>query len=254
MQALTHKTGIERNEPDSCLKPGSLRSPYSHQIYTLPFRQAALFIAVFSVPDWSQTAQLVYAFLIFKALGILMSLGSISYTALMPTTPYFAIEVLGKPWMISGMMPAIAGMLLLSSFVSPPFYAKFEIRNGCVAVLGVAALLFMALPLFERSPTIFLSIYITACLATSITITTAFPMIAATVDYHEGRFSTRKEGLLSAGIAFMLGAVSYAPGAAADSAREAIRWSYYGGTVVLLGMQILVLLFWPMDERKAAAV
>jgi sugar (glycoside-pentoside-hexuronide) transporter len=343
---------------------------------------ATLFVAVFMVPDVGQTAQLIYAFVTFKALGILMSLGSIPYTALMPmmtadptdrlklsgarsigtsvsvvlgtaattplvalfgagderrgflgvavlfgaaslialaalfrncreriddtappafailpavqemlrnrawwvafgfclvyfirfggmmaTTPYFAIEVLGRPWMISVMMPAIAGMLLLSSFVAPPFFARMGLRKGCVAALGLAALLFMILPLFEASPPAFLAIYIAASLATSITITAAFTMIAATVDYHEAQFGTRKEGLLSAGvslatkvgmalgtagIAFMLGAVAYAPGAVSDGAREAIRWSYYGGTVLLLGLQILVVLFWPMDEADGA--
>lgn len=45
---------------------------------------ALVFIATFTVPQWSQSAQLVYAFLTFKALGIIMSLGSIPYTALMP--------------------------------------------------------------------------------------------------------------------------------------------------------------------------
>lgn len=44
----------------------------------------AVFIATFNVPHWGQTAQLVYAFLTFKALGIIMSFGSIPYTALMP--------------------------------------------------------------------------------------------------------------------------------------------------------------------------
>lgn len=44
----------------------------------------AVFIATFNVPHWNQTAQLVYAFLTFKALGIIMSFGSIPYTALMP--------------------------------------------------------------------------------------------------------------------------------------------------------------------------
>ena len=43
-----------------------------------------VFIATFSVPHWSEGAQLAYAFLTFKALGIIMSLGSIPYTALMP--------------------------------------------------------------------------------------------------------------------------------------------------------------------------
>ncbi len=347
----------------------------------LPY--ALLFIATFSVPDWGQTAQIVYAFLTFKALGILMSIGSIPFTALMPmmtdagterlklsgarsigtsvsvvlgtaattplvallgsgderrgfigvaalfaavsliailalfrncheriedaappkfailpavgemlrnrawwvsfgfclfyfirfggmmaTTPYFAIEVLGRPWMISVMMPSIAGMLLLSSFIAPPFFARMGLRRGCIAVLGLAASLFVVLPLTEANPPLFLALYIAASLATSATITATFTMIAATVDYHEAQFGTRKEGLLSAGvslatkvgmalgtagIAFMLGAVDYAPGAVSDGAREAIRWSYYGGTVALLGMQILVVVFWPMQERTDSA-
>ncbi|WP_299310096.1 MFS transporter [uncultured Croceicoccus sp.] len=44
----------------------------------------AIFIAVFHVPDVSQGLQLAYAFVTFKLLGILMSAGSIPYTALMP--------------------------------------------------------------------------------------------------------------------------------------------------------------------------
>ena len=342
----------------------------------LPY--ALVFVAVFMVPDWSQNAQLIYAFLTFKALGILMSLGAIPYTALMPmmtsepkdrlklsgarsigtsvsvvlgtaatmplvgafgggderrgflavavlfagislialtalfrncpervvdaaspkfpigeaigemlrnrawwvafgfcffyfirfgammaTTPYFAIDVLHKPWMIAVMMPAIAGMLLLSSFIAPPFYARMGIRKGCIAVLGLAAILFLILPLCESRPTLFLAVYIAACLATSITITAAFTMIAATVDFHERIFGTRREGLLSAGvslatkvgmavgtagIAFMLAAVSYAPEAVTEAARGAIRWSYYGGAVVMLALQVLIVAFWPEDR------
>ena len=45
---------------------------------------ALVFIAVFHVPDASQSMQLVYAFITFKLLGIMMSFGVIPYTALMP--------------------------------------------------------------------------------------------------------------------------------------------------------------------------
>ncbi|MEO7544108.1 MAG: glycoside-pentoside-hexuronide (GPH):cation symporter [Novosphingobium sp.] len=340
---------------------------------------AVLFVLVFSVPGWSQWGQLVYAFLTFKALGIVMSFGSIPYTALMPmmtedtsdrlrlsgmrsigtsvavvlgtaatmplvglfgrgdeqrgflavavlfaglslaalinlfrncreryedagsakfailpavgemlhnrawivsfgfcllyfirfgammsVTTYFAIEVLREPWMISVMLPAVAGMLLLSSFVAPAILARTGIRRGCVAVLFAAMILFLLLPLTETNPPLFLAIYFLASFATSITITAAFTMIAETVDYHEWLFATRKEGLLSAGvslatkigmaigtagIAFMLGFYDYAPGSVSDAAREAIRWSYYGGAVVLIGLQILVVMFWPMDGK-----
>jgi sugar (glycoside-pentoside-hexuronide) transporter len=342
----------------------------------LPY--AAIFVAVFMVPDMGQTAQLIYAFLTFKALGIIMSLGSIPYTALMPMmtddradrlklsgmrsvgtsvsvvlgtaavvplldlfggkdvagayakvalifaglslvaltalflncrervedhapakfpvwpaikqmlanrawwvaflfclfyfvrfgammseTAYLAIDVLKAPWMISVMLPAVSGMLLLSAFVAPPILARTGIRKGCVAVLMIAAVLFALLPLTEANPPLFLGLYIAACLATSITITATFTMIAESIDYHEARFGTRKEGLLSAGvslatkigmaigtagIAFTLDWGGYQPGAVTEGAREAIRWSYYGGAVLLLALQALVVMFWPMEN------
>jgi GPH family glycoside/pentoside/hexuronide:cation symporter len=343
----------------------------------LPY--ALMFVAVFSIPDWSQNAQLIYAFITFKALGILMSLGAIPYSAMMPmitqdtserlklsgarslgtslsvvlgtaatmplvglfggsderngflavamlfgvislvalvalfrnckerylnpvpekfnilpavgemlhnrawvvcflscllyfvrfgammaVTTYFAIDVLKQPWMISIMLPAVAGMLLLSSFVAPPILARTGIRNGSVAVLLVAAALFALLPFCEGNLPLFLALYITASLATSITITAAFTMIAETVDWHDWKFATRREGLLSsgislatkvgmaigtAGIAFMLAATGYVPDAVTDGVREAIRWTYYGGTIALLLLQAVVFLFWPMDGQ-----
>ena len=51
----------------------------------------------------------------------------------------------------------------------------------------------------------------------------------------------------TAGFAFMLGAAGYAPDAVTDTAREAIRWTYYGSAVVLLALQTVVVLMWPMD-------
>lgn len=342
----------------------------------LPY--AMLSVAVFMVPaGWGQTAQLIYAFLTFKALGILMSLGAIPYTALMPmltrdtaerlklggmrsigtsvsvvlgtaavqpilahfggenapggyqaaaalfalislvavmalfrncrerivdsapahfpllpevsrmlrnrawwvvfgfclvyfirfggmmaVTVYFALDVLQQPWMISVMLPAVAGMLLLSAFVAPPILARTGIRLGCTVALGLAAALYAVLPLVESQPPLFLAVYIAACLANSITITAAFTMGAQAVDYHEWRFASRKEGLLSAGvslatkvgmavgtagIAFALAAAGYDPQAVTDTARNAIRWTYYGGVVALLLIQIVIVLFWPMD-------
>jgi sugar (glycoside-pentoside-hexuronide) transporter len=344
---------------------------------------ALIFVAVFSVPDWGTNAQLVYAFLTFKALGILMSLGSIPYTALLPMltrrqderlklsgmrsvgtsvsvvlgtaatmplvglfgggderrgfmavavlfgglsiiaifalfrncrervlddtpanfailpvisemlrnrawivaflfclfyfvrfgammaeTPYLAIDVLGEPWMISVMMPAVAGTLLISAFIAPAILARTGIRKGCLVILPTAAALFLILPLAEGNHVLFLTIYITAALVTSLTITAAFTMIAGTVDYHEAKYGRRNEGILSAGvslstkvgmaigsagIAFMLGAFDYAPDNVTDATREAIRWSYYGGAAVLLLIQAVVVWFWPMDRGEQEA-
>lgn len=344
---------------------------------------ALVFILVFTVPDWSQNAKLIYAFLTFKALGILMSLGSIPYTALMPMmttdtgerlklggmrsvgtsisvilgtaatmplvglfgggdmqrgflatailfaglslialfllfrnckeryednaspsfavlpaigemlrnrawlvsfgftllyfvrfgtmislTAFFAIEVLGHPWMISILLPAISGTLLIAAFIAPPILARTGIRKGCFAACLIAVALFLALPLTETSPPAFLALYITASVVTSVTITGIFTMAAETVDYHEARFGTRNEGLLSAGIslatkvgmavgsaaiAYSLGAAGYVPTDVSDTARETIRWSYYGWPVVLLALQALVVLAWPMERTRQPA-
>ncbi|WDF75044.1 MFS transporter [Novosphingobium sp. KACC 22771] len=340
---------------------------------------ALVSVAVFHVPAWGQSAQLVYAFITFKALGIFMSFQAIPYTALMPmmtldggerlklsgmrsigtsvsvvlgtatvmplvgalgggdqqrgftlvaalfaaigfactaalfrhcrerhedhaapdfailpavgemlrnrawlvvfgscllyfarfgmmmaATAYFAIDVLGRPWMISVMLPAVAGMLLLSAFVAPAILARTGIRNGTVGALALAAVLFAALPFVQDHVGLFLGLYIGGCLATSITITAAFAMVAETVDYHEAQFGTRREGLLSAGIslstklgmalgtagfAYVLGASGYVPGHVSEGAREAIRWTYSGGAVALLAAQTLVMLFWPIGAR-----
>ena len=188
----------------------------------------------------------------------------VRFGGMMAITAYFAIDVMRAPWMIGVMLPAVAGMLLLSAFFAPPILARTGIRKGCVAVLSIAAALFAVLPLVEGQPPVFLAIYIAACLANSITITAAFTMIAETVDYHEALYGSRHEGLLSAGvslatkvgmalgtagIAFILAGAGYDPAAVTDGARTAIRWTYYGGVVALLLAQVGIVLAWPMARH-----
>lgn len=190
----------------------------------------------------------------------------VRFGGMMAITAYVAIDVLRAPWMIGVMLPAVAGMLLLSAFFAPPILRRTGIRNGVVVVLTLAAVLFAGLPFAEGNTTLFLALYVGACLANSITITAAFTMIAETVDYHEWLHGTRHEGLLSAGIslatkvgmaigtagvAFVLAAGGYVPDAVTDQAREAIRWAYYGGVVALLVLQVGVVLFWPVDGQHA---
>ena len=198
-----------------------------------------------------------YCLLYFIRFGVMMS-----------STPYLAIDVLHRPWLISIMLPAVSGMLLLCSFIAPAFFARMGIRNGSALLLGAATLLFAALPLVEAHTALFLACYFLACMTTSMTITAAFTMIAETVDYHEWQFGARREGLLSSGIslatkvgmalgtagfAYALGASGYAPDAVTDAARAAIRWSYYGSAVTLLALQTVVSLLWPMDGARRTA-
>lgn len=124
----------------------------------------------------------------------------------------------------------------------------------------------LSLPFTERQPTLFLALYIAMCLSTSCTITAAFTMIAETVDFHEAKFGSRNEGLLSAGvslstkvgmaagtaaIAYGLGMAGYQAGAVTDDARSAIRTAYYAWPIAMLAAQIACVWFWP--ERPKAA-
>ncbi len=344
---------------------------------------AVVVVLLFNVPDGSETMRLLYAFLTFKALGILMSLGSIPYTALLPMmtrdtgerlklsgmrsigtsvsvilgtaatmplvglfgggdeqrgflatatlfaglslialfllfrncrerydddaspkfavlpaigqmlrnrawavcfgftllyfirfgtmislTAFFAIEVLGRPWMISILLPAISGMLLLAAFIAPPILARTGLRRGCLGAILISIALFAVLPLTEASPPAFIAVYLMASIATSVTITGIFTMAAETVDYHEAQFGIRNEGLLSSGIslatkigmavgtaaiAYSLGIAGYVPGGVTETARQTIRWSYYGWPIVLLALQAGVILLWPARRRPAIA-
>lgn len=182
-------------------------------------------------------------------------------------TAYFAIEVLGRPWMISVLLPAISGMLLLSAFIAPPVLSRAGIRMGCFYALVISIILFVVLPFTEASPPAFIAVYLAASVATSVTITGIFTMAAESVDFHEAKFGIRNEGLLSSGIslatkvgmaigtsaiAFTLATADYHAGAVTDAAHGAIRWSYYGWPILLLIVQAGVILLWPMNRGNPA--
>lgn len=188
----------------------------------------------------------------------------VRFGAMLSVTAFFAIEVLKRPWMISVMLPAISGMLLLAAFVAPPILSRTGIRGGSLGALGVSLLLFALLPFAEASPIAFLALYLAASMATSITITAIFTMIAESVEYHEAQFGSRNEGLLSAGvslatkigmalgsaaIAYALAYAAYAPGAVTPAAVRTIRWAYYGAPLLLLSLQALCILFWPATRQ-----
>lgn len=188
----------------------------------------------------------------------------IRFGAMMAETAYLAIDVLGQPWMISVMLPAVSGTVLLSAFLAPPFFARVGIRKGCLAIMLVSAALFLSLSLVEGNHVLFLAVYFAGCLATSLAITAAFTMIAGTVDWHEKKFGRRNEGILSAGvslatklgmaigsagIAFLLSWVDYQPDAVTETAQDAIRWSYYGGAAILLALQGAAIWFWPIEDE-----
>ena len=191
-------------------------------------------------------------------------LNFIRFGAVLAVTPFFAINVLGQPWMISVLLPAVSGTLLIGAVLAPPVLRRLGMKRGNFAALAASWLLFGLLPLLEAAPAVFIAVYIGASVLLSITMTAIFAMAAEAVDYHETLHGTRNEGLLSSGIslstkigmavggaliAYGLAAAGYAPGPARPEVVTALRWLYYGPILAGIALQMLVILRYPLITR-----
>ena len=188
------------------------------------------------------------------------ALNFIRFGAVLSVTPYFAIQVLKKPWMMAFLMPAISGTLVVGAAVAPAYFRRFGLKRG--NLLAFLAFLIAFAPLFflEGSPALFIGFYVTSSLALSLTMTSIFSMAADTVDYHESRFGERCEGLLSSGVslatkvgmalgtafvAYGLAAGSYVAGHVGPGAILAIRILYYGASLATVAAQALTITLLP---------
>ena len=192
-------------------------------------------------------------------------LNFVRFGAILSLTPFFAIHVLKQPWMISVLLPTLSGTLLVGAFIAPPILRRFGMRRGNTVALVLAALLYLALPLFEASPWTFIGIYVAASLLLSITMTAIFAMASDSVDFHHWRFGTRHEGLLAAGVSFAIkvgmaiGAAAvayalafggYAPENVTPQAKEVMAWLYYGVPLGVFALQIVCMQFYPVDRVR----
>jgi GPH family glycoside/pentoside/hexuronide:cation symporter len=202
------------------------------------------------------------AWLVASGFGIL---NFIRFGAILALTPYFAINVLGQPWMISVLLPTLSGTLLLGAFFAPPILRRFGMRAGVSGALVVAAALYLVLPFTEATPGLFIAVYVAASLVLSITMTGIFTMASDAVDYQQYRFGSRQEGLLAAGIAFAIkvgmafgGALvawalawaGYEPGNVSDRTRSVMSLLYYGIPLVVFALQFACAQFYPVDRVR----
>ena len=193
------------------------------------------------------------------------TLNFIRFGAVLAGTAYFAINILHQPWMISILLPAVSGTLLVGSALAPPFLRRLGMRNGNRLALSAAILLYLLLPIAEGTPWLFLMLYISASVLISLTLTSIFAMAAEVVDYHEERFGARCEGLLSAGIslatkigmalggavvAYGLALAGYDPAAVSQDAIGAMRILYYAPALLAMILQILCIGFYPPIPRR----
>jgi GPH family glycoside/pentoside/hexuronide:cation symporter len=195
-------------------------------------------------------------------------LNFVRFGALLSATPFFALNVLGHPWMIPVMMPAVSGMLLIASVIAPPYLRRLGMRGGNRMALGAALILFAALPFVEGRPALFLSLYFASSLVLSLTMTAIFAMAAETVDYHQQLYGVRNEGLLSSGIslatkigmalggaviAYGLAIVQYDPAHHTPGAVAGIRWLYYAPALATILLQLACIGFYPLIRTQGAA-
>ncbi|MFV3127158.1 MFS transporter [Niveispirillum sp. KHB5.9] len=191
------------------------------------------------------------------------SLNFIRFGAVLSVTAYFAINILHQPWMISILLPAVSGTLLIGSALAPPYFKRLGIRTGNRLALAASLVLYAVLPFGEGTPWLFLTIYILSSVMISVTMTCIFAMAAEVVDHHEAQFGTRNEGLLSAGvslavkigmalggaiIAFGLAQAGYDPANVNDEARQMVHVLYYAPAMLAILLQIICIGFWP--ERR----
>jgi GPH family glycoside/pentoside/hexuronide:cation symporter len=192
-------------------------------------------------------------------------LNFVRFGAILSLTPFFAIHVLEQPWMISILLPTLSGTLLVGAFMAPPLLRRVGMRRGNTAALGLAALLYLALPLFEASPWAFITLYVAASLLLSVTMTAIFAMASESVDFHHWRFGVRHEGLLAAGVSFAIkvgmafGAAAvayglalggYSPENVTPQAKEVMSWLYYGVPLGVFALQIVCMQFYPVDRVR----
>ncbi len=201
------------------------------------------------------------------------ALNFVRFGAVLSIIPYFAVNVLHRPELISVLLPAVSGTLLVGSLIALPYLRWLGMRAGNTFALLGALVFYAMLPFCESAPAAFVVVYIIASLLLSLTMTSIFAMAAETVDYHQVLYGVRNEGLLSAGIslstklgiafggavtAFGLAAVAYDAHAVSTVAVQMMRMLYYGPACLTILAQILCIRFYPamiaVPPRTVAAL
>ena len=192
-------------------------------------------------------------------------LNFVRFGGILALTPFFAINVLGEPWMISVLLPTLSGTMLVGAFIARPILNRFGMRLSNTVALMLALALYLALPLTEEQPWLFISVYVLASLVLSITMTSIYAMASEAVDFHQWRFGGRKEGLLasgmafsikvgmafgSAGVAYALALGGYEAGAVSEQARQTMSLLYYGIPVSVFLLQLICIQFYPVDRLR----
>jgi GPH family glycoside/pentoside/hexuronide:cation symporter len=205
----------------------------------------------------------------WRVVAIFTLLNFVRFGALLSVTAFFAVNVLQKPWMISILLPAVSGTLLIGAFIAPPYLRRFGTRRANTMALATAIVLTGTLPWLESQPPAFIAVYLCAQTFLGLTMTSIFAMAAESVDHHERQFGIRDEGLLSSGVSFSLkvgtalgSAVTayglaygnYHPGEITVHTVHVIRGLYYIPAIAVGALQLVCIQFYPGAPAKDASL
>jgi GPH family glycoside/pentoside/hexuronide:cation symporter len=199
-----------------------------------------------------------FSFVMFIRLGAMVSM-----------TPYFAIDVLGRPSAIAFLFSSLSISILLGGFLGKPLIASLGKRAANLLAIGIAVLLAIGMAMTRDRPWLFDSLYFVANVSIGIHSTTCFLMVADSVDYQERAQGHRSEGLLSSAVSFAFkvgmavgGAITasglalahYQPAALTSEVRSYIGVLYLGVPAAFALLQAIIISLYRPDFGVLAAV
>lgn len=183
---------------------------------------------------------------------------------------YYVTYVLDQADMIPLYLTLANVANFAGGLVAPYVLGRLGKRNGSIAVLSGSLILFIVLMFLENSSSaLFITLFFIANTLIGINFPANFAMLADTADYHEWKFGQRTEGTLysaysfatkfgsavgAAAVAYALGWAGYNPDALTDQAVSMIRILMYVGPILLTAAQILILIFYKLDQQHAGIV
>jgi GPH family glycoside/pentoside/hexuronide:cation symporter len=184
-------------------------------------------------------------------------------------TVYFALLVLKAPWAIPFLFGVMSVGSITSASMATPFFQRFGFRKGNIYVLLFATACYCVLPFLEAHPVFFLAGFCVALIGAQACTTAIFAMVANSADYHEFKFLSRADGLISscwslstklgialgaAVIAFGLAIAHYNAQAITPHSVAAIRVMFYTVPMALMVIQMIVVSFYKIDTQHTFIV
>lgn len=204
------------------------------------------------------------AWLVASAIAILLLAKMFSMVS---AFPYFAREVLGSISWMTRILPLVSLMIFAGGFAASRLFRRIGLRNGNIALLVISIGLTALMPLFQRHPLIFFSIFLLSQFGGAFQAATIFILVADAVDLQSERHGFRSEGLMMSSVAFasklgmavgtaltgfLLAWTNYQPGTPSRETGRAISFLFYGFPILSMTLMILCLIPYRRDEVRLA--